>query len=152
MARGTHHLEVNVPIRNVWAFVSDMNNLAPLIPGYVDHEIQSSTRSVWQAKGEVGFVQKAIQMQLDITDFKEQELISFILTGINENFSGGGYFKAKKIDEHKTVMTGCLRITAKGLTGPMMNPVLRQIVPKTAKSFTRSVAKSITEREPAATS
>lgn len=149
MAHGKHSVEVDVPIRNVWSFVSDMNNLAPLIPGYVEHEIYSSTRSVWEAKGEVGFIEKTVRMQLDITDYKEPELISFTLKGLSENFFGDGYFKAKKIHEQKTVMTGCLRIKAKGMAAPMMNPVLRRIVPKTAKSFTSTVAKGIIKREPA---
>ncbi|WP_175631922.1 CoxG family protein [Virgibacillus siamensis] len=151
MPYGKYYLELNVPIRNVWSFVSDVNNLAPLIPGYVNHEIQSNTRSVWQAKGEVGFVQKEIRMQLDITGIQEPERISFTVTGLNENFSGDGYFKAKKVHDRKTVMTGCLQVTAKGWTGAVLNPVLKQLVPKTTERFTKAVADSIADREPAIT-
>ncbi|WP_174614402.1 CoxG family protein [Virgibacillus ihumii] len=149
MAHGKHNLAVDVPIRNVWTFVSDMNNLAPLIPGYVEHEIHSSSRSVWIAKGEIGLIEKSVRMQLDITDVKEPGLIAFTLKGLNENFSGDGYFSAEKIHDQKTVITGCLRIKANGLAAPMMNSVLKKIVPKAAKRFTRTVAKGIVEREPA---
>ncbi|GAA0590856.1 hypothetical protein GCM10009001_03580 [Virgibacillus siamensis] len=149
MADGKHYLAVDVPIRNVWTFVSDMNNLAPLIPGYVEHQIHSSTRSVWLAKGEVGFIEKTVRMQLDITECSEPELIAFTLKGLNENFSGDGYFRAKKIHQQKTVITGCLRLKANGLTAPMMNSVLRKIVPKAAERFTKAVAEAIIDRKPA---
>src|SRR5690625_8025213 len=37
MPSGLHQLELDIPINHAWGFVKDMNNWAPLVPGYTGH-------------------------------------------------------------------------------------------------------------------
>src|SRR5690625_7913359 len=79
-------------------------------------------------------------MSLDITEWNRPTKITFDLVGLNEKFVGKGYFEATSLSEQKTRITGCLRITAKGMMGPMINSVLKTIIPKVTREFTTAVA------------
>ena len=147
MPSGTYATEIDIPIEKVWNFVSDMNRWAPLVPGYIEHAILSDTQSTWTFKGDIGIMQKTVKLQIDITEWKEPTLVTFDLTGLNENFTGNGYFKAEAISDDKTVMHGNLNITAKGLKGPVINTVLKSFVPKTAEDLTKAIAEEITSIE-----
>ncbi|MCG3088437.1 CoxG family protein [Sporosarcina cyprini] len=147
MPSGTHVIKLDVPIEKVWNFVSDMNRWAPLVPGYMEHEILSDTQSTWTFKGDIGIMQKTVKLQIDITEWKEPSLVTFNLTGVNENFAGDGYFKAEAISDSETEMHGNLDITAKGVMGPMINAILKSFVPKTAEDLTKAIAEEITSIE-----
>lgn len=147
MPNGTHTVELDLPIERVWNFVSEMNNWAPLVPGYIEHEILSEKQSTWIFKGDIGIMQKIVKLRIDITEWIEPSLVTFDLTGINENFAGNGYFKAEEITASKTKMSGHLDITAKGVMGPMINAILKSFVPKTAEELTKAIADEITLTE-----
>ncbi|ASN04582.1 CoxG family protein [Virgibacillus necropolis] len=147
MPNGIYQLELDIPIKNVWSFVSDMNNWAPLVPGYMEHKILNDRQSTWKFKGEVGIIQKTVSLKIDITEWQEPSLVTFDLTGLNENFKGDGYFKAEAINGRKTKITGYIAITAKGMMGPMVNSFLKSFVPKTTKDLTEAVAAKIIELE-----
>lgn len=147
MPSGTHTTALDIPIEKVWDFVSDMNRWAPLVPGYIEHEILSEKQSTWTFKGDIGIMQKTVKLQIDITEWNEPTLVTFDLTGLNENFAGNGYFKAEAISETQTLMHGNLDITAKGVMGPMINAILKSFVPKTAEELTKAIAEEITNIE-----
>lgn len=145
MPQGTHVMDLNVPIQDVWKFVSDMNKWAPLVPGYMTHEIISDRESTWTFKGDIGIMKKKVSLKIDITEWREPTKVTFDLTGLNENFAGEGYFEAEAIDEHRTLMTGMLDITAKGAMGPMINAILKSFVPKTAEELATAIGNKIEE-------
>lgn len=143
MPAGTHTVELDLGIQDIWNFVSDMDRWAPLVPGYIEHEIISDEQSTWTFKGDIGIMQKTVKLQIDITKWDEPTEVTFDLTGLNENFGGNGYFRAEAISDDKTEMTGHLDITAKGMMGPMINAILKNFVPKTAEELTVAVANQI---------
>src|SRR5690625_4232566 len=136
MPAGTHSVELDISIDQIWEFVSDMDKWAPLVPGYIEHEIINDRESTWTFKGDIGIMQKTVSLKIDITEWDEPTRVSFDLTGLNENFSGDGYFLAEEISDNKTKVTANLDITAGGMMGPMINTILKNFVPKTAKELT----------------
>jgi carbon monoxide dehydrogenase subunit G len=144
MPNGTHTLELPVSIDKIWGFVSDMDKWAPLVPGYIEHEILNDRESTWSFKGDLGFMKKTVKLKIDITNWIEPTKVTFNLKGISDNFDGGGYFEAEAIDDSLTVMTGHLDITAKGA---MINSILKSFVPKTAEELTQAIAAKIEEIE-----
>ncbi|QTD41787.1 CoxG family protein [Sporosarcina sp. Te-1] len=147
MPNGTHTVELQVPIENIWNFVSDMNNWAPLVPGYIEHEILSDKQSTWKFKGDLGFMKKTVKLQIDIQEWIEPSKVTFDLKGLSDNFTGGGYFEAEKISDTATSMTGHLDITAGGMMGAMINTILKNFVPETAQQLTEAIAGKINEIE-----
>ncbi|WP_409275031.1 CoxG family protein [Neobacillus sp. SCS-31] len=145
MPRGVHSINLNVPIEKVWKFVSSIHNWAPLVPGYIEHEIISDTESTWAFQAEFGFIMKTIEIKVEITRWEEPVRVNFDLTGLSDNFAGNGYFKAERLNGTSTRMTGCLNITAYGITGPMANSILKNSVPQTTEELTTAVANKILE-------
>lgn len=145
MPAGTHSLEIDVPIQSIWEFIEDMNKWAPLVPGYIEHQILNERQSTWKFKGDIGIMQKTVSLKIDITEWIEPTKVTFDLKGISENFNGNGYFEAEAISDTKTKMTGNLDITAGGLMGPMINAVLKNFVPKTAQELSEAIANKIVE-------
>ncbi|WP_138416707.1 CoxG family protein [Aquibacillus sediminis] len=145
MPSGTHTVELELPNRTIWNFVADMDRWAPLVPGYIEHEIITDRQSTWKFKGDVGKFQKTIHLKIDITKWQEPNKVTFDLTGLNEKVFGNGYFEAVAVSDHKTKMTGYLDITASGLIKPMANPILKKLVPENVQQLTEAVADTVTE-------
>lgn len=145
MPQATHTIEIPLSIEKVWDFVHDMNNWAPLVPDYMDHEILSDRQSTWSFKGDLGIVKKAVKLQIDITEWNEPSEVKFDLKGLSDKFNGSGYFIAEVIDENNTKMSGHLDITAEGMLGQVTNQVLGKLVPKTAQELTEAIAEKLLE-------
>ncbi len=146
MPNGIHTIELPVAIDKIWNF-SDMNKWAPLVPGYIEHEILSDRQSTWAFKGDLGFMKKKVKLKIDIKEWIEPTKVTFDLTGLSDNFGGNGYFEAETVDDNTTKMTGYLDITAKGAMGPMVNTILKTFVPKTAQELSEAIANRIEEIE-----
>ena len=145
MPQGTHTVEVPLDIYTIWEFVHDMNKWAPLVPGYIDHEILSERQSTWAFKGDLGFMKKTVKLQIDIKEWNEPSEVIFDLKGLSDNFNGGGYFRAEVIDEKTTRMSGNLDITAGGMMGAMVNQILTKFVPQTAQELTDAIVDKLLE-------
>lgn len=145
MPQGTHTVDLPVNIEAVWQFVQDMNNWAPLVPGYVEHKIINERQSTWSFNGNLGFMKKLVKLKVDIKEWKEPTQVTFHLTGISDNFTGSGYFLAQAIDQNRTRMSGHLDLTAKGMIASIVNQVLVSFVPKTTTELTNAIAAKIIE-------
>ncbi|MFJ7737685.1 CoxG family protein [Lysinibacillus sp. NPDC097287] len=143
MPNGMHQVEVGVPINKVWDFVKDMDNWAPLIPGYIQHRKLTDRQSTWEFYSNVGFIKKKINLMVTIQQWIEPTRVTFNLAGLNEELSGGGYFLAEVIDKKRTRMTGFLEITAGGAMGPMVNKLLKSSLPQLTKETTIAIATKV---------
>jgi carbon monoxide dehydrogenase subunit G len=138
-----HRMVVNVPIHKVWKFVHSMDHWAPLVPGYIEHEILNEKESIWKFKSDLGIMKKKVHLKVEITDWLEPEKVTFMLVGLNEKFIGNGYFEAKMLTKHKTSMTGYLDIIAEGKLAKIVNPILKSNIPEMTEEFTIAVGQKI---------
>ncbi|MED3573901.1 SRPBCC family protein [Cytobacillus praedii] len=145
MTSFSHQLEVNVPIHFVWEFVSNIDHWAPLVPGYIDHHILSEKESTWSFKSDIGILKKKIELKVDITSWQEPTKVTFNLTGLNEKFSGHGYFTVEAINQQNSLMTGHLDIKAEGMMAKLANAILQSSLPETTTDLTAAVADKIQE-------
>src|SRR5271155_2055240 len=67
-----------------------MNNWAPFLTGYQQHEILSETDSIWTLKGDVGVLARVVRLKAHVTDWSGPDRVAFTLTGLNEPVEGGG--------------------------------------------------------------
>ncbi|WHY85828.1 SRPBCC family protein [Neobacillus novalis] len=145
MPSGVHQVEVGLPINKVWDFVKDMDNWAPLIPGYIQHRKFSNRQSTWEFYSNIGFIKKKISLMVTIKEWIEPTRVTFHLKGLNEELSGGGYFLAEAIDKNKTGITGFIEITAGGAMGPFVNTVLKSNLPKVTKEMAIAISTKLEE-------
>jgi len=90
MPEVTYTTTMKLPVAEVWDFVKDMNNWAPFLTGYQNHEILSETESIWTLKGDVGVLSRVVKLKAHVTEWSGPERVSFTLTGLNEQVEGGG--------------------------------------------------------------
>src|SRR3954463_826180 len=82
--------QMRLPVSDVWAFVSDMNNWAPFLTGYQKHEVVDATDSIWTLKGDVGILSRIVELRAHVTEWTAPSKVAFTLTGLNEAVEGGG--------------------------------------------------------------
>ncbi|MGM0875330.1 MAG: CoxG family protein [Bacillota bacterium] len=142
-----YKVEVNLPINSIWSFVSVMDNWAPLVPGYIEHEILNDSESTWKFKSDFGVIKKKVHLKVDITSWREPTKVTFNLTGINEKITGVGYFEAQTIDANNTLMIGYLDFTAEGTMAKMINSKLKKNLAEMTKELTESIVSKVEELE-----
>ena len=98
MPEVTYETVMRLPVPTVWSFVEDMNNWAPLLTGYQGHVIKSETHSVWTLKGDVGILSRTVELDVNITEWVDQQRVEFTLVGLNEMVEGGGLFLIGPLD------------------------------------------------------
>ena len=81
---------VGLPPEVIWDFVKDMNNWAPYLTGYQQHEIVDDADSIWTLKGDVGVLARVVRLRAHVTEWNGPKRVSFTLTGLNEAVDGGG--------------------------------------------------------------
>lgn len=143
MPQNKHSVTVKANLQKVWNFVRLMDNWAPLVPGYIHHQILSEKVSTWEFKTDFGLIKKNIQLRVDILTWEEPSKITFQLIGINEKFSGNGYFLAEKAGNTATKMTGFLKIESTGTFAAMMNSMLEPKLEELTEELTKNVCQKI---------
>lgn len=127
----------------MWAFVSDMDRWAPLVPGYISHAKQSDAESTWTLKGDVGILVKTVTFQVRITEWLEPHTVRFTLAGVSERVSGGGSFIAAPASAGLTRVMGTLELRQEGGLGPMVNALFKSVLPKVTQQFVETLAREV---------
>ncbi|MCH7322347.1 SRPBCC family protein [Solibacillus sp. MA9] len=143
MPQATHNVTLAVSNNATWDFLKDYTNWAPLIPGYIAHEVLSDKQFTWIFLADLGFTKKTIKLDVKMTDLVESTDVKFDLKGLSDNFNGKGYFKIA--GDTQVELIGSLELSADGIMGMMINSVLENFVPKATKELTESIQSKIDE-------
>ncbi|MCP4806283.1 MAG: SRPBCC family protein [Proteobacteria bacterium] len=167
---------VDRPLPQIWGFVQDFDNWAPMLRGYMKHEVESDTDSIWTLKGEAGALSRTVNLRVHITEYGE-ERVSFELTGLDEAVNGGGSFDFRPVGEaplppprtwwqkimdwftgRKPALPGPpgsaqitfdFKIEAQGPMGPMVNAMLAPWTEQVAEELLESIATKLEAQEAA---
>lgn len=142
MASSVHSKTIAVNEATLWGFLREKGNWAALIPGYIQHELISENEMTWEFKGDFGYIQKDIKLQLNVKEVVENEKITFELVGLSDNINGSGYFEMKKIEDEEFLLTGNLGMKAGGFMAAMVNPVLEKFLPSTVEELVNAMAEN----------
>lgn len=146
MAIASHSVIIPASVEKVWNYVSQIENWATLVPAYKEHEQIDEQKSIWTFEGNLKGFKKTVKMELTITEFQEPSIIRFELNGITDNFTGSGKFTAEET-AGETSMTGTIEVNAGGLTGAMLSPVIKMVLPKVTSRLTEKIARQINRVE-----
>lgn len=92
MPEVVHRAVVPAPRAQIWAFVENIGNWAPMMTGYVGHQVIDARRSVWTLKGDTGVLARTVRLDIHVTEWTAPSRVTFTLKGINEAVEGGGSF------------------------------------------------------------
>ncbi|MBU8565838.1 CoxG family protein [Virgibacillus pantothenticus] len=139
---------ITMNIEDIWRFISDLNNWAPLVPGYEQHKMIDHKKSIWVCRGKVGAIQKTVHLTVTITEWTEPNKIAFTLSSSNKQLTGKGTVCANKLSNSETIIICSLTITAKGLAGKMVNGSLRAFLPKLTSHFIDNMIHQMQTKKP----
>jgi carbon monoxide dehydrogenase subunit G len=160
------HTVIPRPAAEVWDFVQEMDNWAPMLRGYVAHEKHSDTQSTWTLTGELGPFTKTIDVAVHVTEWVQGERVVFELNGITEQVRGQGALRlnmdaptpsawqrfwswllgrapAAAAGAGAASLSFTFVIDALGPMGPMINPMLGPYADAVAKDLLEKVAAHI---------
>lgn len=146
MPNGTKEVNVTASTQHVWSFLEEVDQWAPLIPGYIEHEKVSGNQFTWKFRADLGMMQKNIVMQVDITEKVERSMIAFTLEGLNESLEGNGSFQLEEAAE-TTILKVYLDIRGKGMMGSVINSMMKSYVPETVSALTEVIDLKISQIE-----
>lgn len=146
MPNSTKEIKVAATPQQVWSFLIHVDQWAPLIPGYIEHEKSNDQQFKWKFRADLGVIQKNIVMQVDITEQAEHSKVAFTLEGLNENLEGNGSFQVEEATD-ATSLIGYLDITGKGMMGSVMNSMMKTYVPETVNALTDAISEKISQTE-----
>lgn len=142
MAQASHAVQIPVAPEKVWAFVSKIEKWAVLVPAYKQHKDIDDKTSVWTFEGSFKGLKKTVELEIKIVEFNEPSTIKFEIKGLSDNFSGGGEFKAEPKDGG-TLMTGTVDVAAGGLSGAVLTPAIKMLLPKVVTRLTEKIGRKI---------
>ena len=142
MAQASHSVQIPVAQEKVWAFVSKIEKWATLVPAYKEHKQIDDQTSHWTFEGSFKGLSKKIKLEIKIVEMNAPTNIKFDIKGLSDNFSGGGEFKAEAKDGG-TLMTGTVEVSAGGLSGAVLTPAIKVLLPKVTTRLTEKIARYI---------
>jgi 3-oxosteroid 1-dehydrogenase len=119
-----HARSVGRPLPEIWAFVENFENWAPMLKGYVSHAVQSPTESTWKLRGELGPFSRTVEVKVTITEWTGPRRVAFTLDGVDEAVRGGGAFDLTEAPGARSTVTFRFGVEAQGPMGPMINALL----------------------------
>ncbi|MGM9949354.1 MAG: CoxG family protein [Lysinibacillus sp.] len=149
MAQASHTVVVPATVENVWDFVSKIEQWATLVPAYKEHEQIDENKSVWTFEGSMKGLKKTVQMELNIIEFNGPNNIKFALVGLTDNFTGSGQFQAEEMADG-TKMIGTVEVNAGGISGAVLTPMIKMVLPKVTTRLTEKIARTIQSTVPTA--
>jgi carbon monoxide dehydrogenase subunit G len=156
--------ELSRPLNEVWGFVKDMDNWAPMLKGYVKHEQRTDKESIWSLSGDLGPFSKTVDFHVRVTEWLDAERVAFELAGVTEQVSGHGSLdiggsqppaihrslwqriwdwltgRSPEAVSGETSLTFTFSIQAGGPMGPMLNPMLGPYSEAVAKGLLASIS------------
>lgn len=142
MAQASHSVQIPVSQDQVWAFVSKIEKWAVLVPAYKEHKEIDAQTSHWTFEGNFKGLSKKVQLEIKIVEMNEPSTIKFEINGLSDNFKGGGEFTAVPKDGG-TNMTATVDVSAGGLSGAILNPAIKVLLPKVTTRLTEKIARHI---------
>ncbi len=142
LAQASHTVQLPVGQDTVWSFVSKIEKWATLVPAYKAHKEVDANTSIWTFEGSMKGMKKTVEMEITIVEMLEPSDIRFEIMGLTDNFSGSGHFHAETVG-NSTSMTLTVDVSAGGLTGAVLTPMIKLILPKVTTKLTEKIGRKI---------
>ena len=124
------------------SFVSKIEKWATLVPAYKSHKEIDEKKSIWTFEGSMKGITKKVEMEISIVEINAPTDIKFKMKGLSDNFSGSGAFHAEA-EGNGTAMTLTVDASAGGLTGAVLSPMIKMVLPKITTKLTEKIGRAI---------
>ncbi len=128
---------VRLPIRAVWSFMSDRNEVGCLFPGCKGVKIIDDVDAVWKVLVTFGPFAKTVELKTHTTVYKEFEQLSWIGSGDHIHMSGE--VLVRKIDDEITEVTYRIEGHVTGPFAVLQDIVVAEKLREVSKKFIKNI-------------
>lgn len=132
---------VNLPVRAVWSFMSDRNEVGCLFPGCKGVKILDHLDAIWKVRVTFGPFAKIVELKTHTTVFKEFEQLSWIGSGDHLHMSGDVILK--KISDDKTEVIYHLEGHVTGPFSTLQDIVVAEKLREVKKKFIKNIKEEL---------
>lgn len=116
-----------LPIEVIWEFVRDMDRWAPFVTGYRSHRKEGERDSLWELRGDVGVLSRAVRFRVHVTEWAGPSRVAFALEGLNEPLTGEGAFRLER-EGGAGATTGATPPPRRGLLARWLEAIVRWLL------------------------
>jgi uncharacterized membrane protein len=109
----------NLPLRSVWEFVSDLDNIASCLR-FIGGVEKTSDSLIWKVKAPMSITTRTSVLKPQITQAEESKFFAWMAKG--EHLQWGGRFDLEEIEEKKTRVKIRLEVAGLGPMAAIINP------------------------------
>jgi carbon monoxide dehydrogenase subunit G len=120
-----------------------MRNWAELVPGFEGYTAASDIDSEWKIRGDVGILSKLVTFDVHVNEWVEQSHVQFSMVCREEPLTADGSLTAGRLDSASTSLDFALDANAGGMLGPVVNALLKTVLPRMASDFSGSIKRAI---------
>lgn len=128
-----------------WAYASDFQRWASIMPGYQTCEIEDADNSRWILKVGVGALVRTVKVRVHVEQWAGPGRVDFSFKLEGDPVVGSGCYLADPAGPDATEMTLQVRVEGSGPMAPMWEAMGAPILPKFARAFAEQLKTRIEE-------
>lgn len=134
---------VNSGIDSTWAYASDFERWAQIMPGYQSCRIEDTDTSLWVLKVGLGALVRTVQVRVHVQNWAGPERADFTFRLEGDPVVGSGCYLARRVGDDQTEMTLEVSIVGSGPMAPMWEAMGGPVLPKFALGFAEQLKERI---------
>jgi carbon monoxide dehydrogenase subunit G len=138
----TKSFRVQAPIEAVWAFVKDIRNWAPQMPGYERAEMLSDNNFSWVLTAEVGPLTRSVEIDVEVRRWGFPSEVQFDFVGRTEPFSGSGRYSAEALGD-QTAISLEIKLKIGGTMAKVFMMLASPVFERCAREFVNNLKTAI---------
>jgi len=128
---------VNLPVKAVWSFMSDRNEVGCLFPGCKGVKILDELDAIWKVRVTFGPFARIVDLKTHTTVFKEFEQLSWIGSGGDIHMSGDVF--VRKVSDDVTEVIYHLEGHVTGHFAMLQDLVVAEKLREVKKKFIKNI-------------
>lgn len=131
---------LNLPLRTVWEFISDLSKIASCLR-FIGGVEKTSDSLIWKVKAPMSITTRTSVLKPQTTQAQESKSFSWRAKG--EHLQWGGSFDLKEIGEKKTKAEIKLEVSGLGPMATIINPTAALQIKNHLKFFVEQLKKNL---------
>ena len=137
MPRVESVFRVKLPVKSVWSFMSDRNEVGCLFPGCKGVKILDELDALWKVRVTFGPFARTVELKTHTTVYKELEQLSWIGSGDHIHMSGDVF--VKRLSDSETEVVYHLEGHVTGPFATLQDLVVAEKLREVKKKFIKNI-------------
>jgi carbon monoxide dehydrogenase subunit G len=130
--------DIDAPPQETWEYMTDMQNFASHLPGFVEYEEEDEKTSFWTVKIDLSMFSKELTFEVDVQE-EEYPKAAFTLEPVDQPADGEGSVEFEPADGGGTTISLYVQSEASGRMSPFLNKVIGKALDKVSEEFVQNI-------------